>query len=152
MVSSMKFRLVKIIFLFLVVFIPASVSQAESLSAQQIARVKACKRLIAEVDIKSLQRSIDELEASLYPELNLEIMEAVTQAYDDIVREQNVTKLKDKEWLYAMITLNMANLQFGGGVGKNSRDAGLNRLIERKLKEYLPAEALNHPGFSKSVE
>ena len=111
-----------------------------------------CKSLLDEVDSKSLQRTIAELEASRYPELNLQIMEAMARTYTEIVREQNVARLKDKEWLYAMIALNMANLQFGGAVEKEGRDASLNRMINRKLKEHLPSQALNHPGFSKSVE
>ena len=124
----------------------------DTLSPEQIERVKTCKHLIEEIDTKSFQRTVDELENSRYPELNLKIMEAMTRAYADIVRENQVKGLKNKQWLYSMITLNMANLQFGGGVEKEGRDAALNRFIQRKLKEHLPADIINHPGFSKSVE
>ena len=139
-------------FIFLIFLFPVQLSYAqENLTPSQVERVKASKDLIQEVDTKSLQRTISELEDSLYPELNLQIMEAKAKAYDDIVREQKVVGLKNKQWLYSMIALNMANLQFGGKVG-NGRDGSLNRLISYKLKMHLPKEVFDHPGFSKSVE
>ena len=141
-------RLIFLLFLF-----PIQSSYAQdSLTPQQVERVKVCKNLLEEIDTKSLQRTINELEKSLDPEMNLQIMEAMARTYVDIVRENNVVELKNKQWLYSMITLNMANIQFGGGVDEESRDAPLNRLIQRKLKEHLSPELMNHPGFSKSVE
>ena len=140
----------KIFWRFVILFflLPIHISYAQgSLTPQQIERVKACKQLIEEVDTKSLQKTIHELEDSTYPELNLQIMEAMTKAYDDIVQEQKVIGLKNKQWLYSMIALNMANLQFGGKV-----EGSVHRLINYKLKMYLPKEVFAHPGFSKSVE
>jgi len=149
----MKIILRPTLFLFILFFLPAVPSSAQrSLTPQQIERVKTSKQLIEEVDSKSLQRTIDELEESRYPDLNLQIMEVIVRTYADIVKENNVVGLKNKQWLYSMIALNMANLQFGGNVGKGGRDTSLNSLITHKLKKYLPEEAMHHPGFSKSVE
>ena len=52
-----------------------------------------------------------------------------------------------REWLYGMVALNMANLQFGG----RSQDS-VSQMIAQKLKKALPAEILNAPDFHVSVE
>lgn len=137
--------------LFLFSLVPGPVFSEETLSPEQIERVKACKRLLEEIDTKPLPRTLRELERSTYPELHLRIMEAMANTYVELVREHKVVKLKDKHWLYGMIAMNMANLQFGGGI-EGDRDAALNHLIQRKLLEHLPANIAEHPGFSKSVE
>jgi hypothetical protein len=47
-----------------------------------------------------------------------------------------------------MVALNMANMQFGGA----SSDKPLNKLIVQKLKEHLPPNFVNQPGFRYSLE
>jgi hypothetical protein len=122
------------------------------LTAQEIERVKAVKELLYGVDTKSLQQTINELEKSPHPLINLQMKEAMAKAYTDIVREINVEGQKKKEWLYSMVCLNMAYLQFGGSLGKYGSTTELNRLIRQKLKEYLPPNALKQPGFVYSLE
>ncbi len=121
------------------------------LTAQEIERVKVIKRSIAEVDQKSLQQTITELENTDYPYLNLEIREAMAKTYVDIVKEQNVQGQHKKEWLYSMITLNMAYLQFTGQKDSVRGTQNLNKLIQYKLKEYLPSGIFNRPGFRCSL-
>ena len=76
----------------------------------------------------------------------------MAKTYADIVREINVEGQKKKEWLYSMVCLNMAYLQFGGSQGKSGSTTELNRLIRQKLKKYLPPELLKQPGFAYSLE
>ena len=76
----------------------------------------------------------------------------MAKTYADIVREVNVEGKKKKEWLYSMVCLNMAYLQFGGSQGKSGSTTELNRLIRRKLKGYLPPNALKRDGFFYSLE
>lgn len=124
----------------------------EHLTAQEIQRVRAVKKLLYGIDTKSLRENITELEKTGRPEINLQIREAMAKAYTDIVREINVEGQKKKEWLYSMVCLNMAYLQFSGGQGNSGNTSSLNRLIRQKLKEYLPSDASKQPGFIYSLE
>jgi hypothetical protein len=145
------------IFMVFAVFLAASAHAEGSyntshLSAADIERVKAVKALLYGVDKKSLQETISELERTRQPRINLQMREAMARAYTDIVREINVEGQEKKEWLYSMVCLNMAYLQFGGSQGKPGSTTELNRLIRQKLKEYLPPNALKQAGFIYSLE
>ncbi len=122
-----------------------------ALSDSDIAQVKESKGLIQDVDAKSLQRTLLEMEETECPTIHVFIIEAMARTYDDIVREQNVQEQKKKNWLYSKIQLNMAFLQLTGGTQKGDADP-LNRLIRLKLKEYLPSGMLTHPAFFQKVE
>ncbi len=121
---------------------------AGHLNETDIARLKAAKQLTRDVDQKPLQQSIKELERTPHPLLNLHMKEAMARTYADIVRDQNIDGQKRKDWLYSMVTLNMAYLQFGG----SSNTDPLNKMICRKLKEYLPKDILKDPDFLQSVD
>jgi len=161
----------KKIFLFLIIFfflaVPSLEIQAQSvygqnpvfknftsrhLTEQEIQRVKAVKQLLHGIDSKSLQQTIDDLGKTHYPQVNLEIREAMAKTYADLVKEYNVVGQKKKDWLYSMVCLNMAYIQFGGGQGNSANSTSLNRLIYRKLKEYLPLHALKQHGLLYSLE
>lgn len=134
-----------IIFLFLT-------TSVHAFTAEELQRLAAAKQLLYGVDTKSLRQTIDELQKTRHPAINLQIKEAVARTYADIVKEENVSGQKRKEWLYSMVCLNMAYLQFGGSVGDTGGTTALNRLIRRKLKAYLPLNAYNRPGFLYSLE
>jgi hypothetical protein len=152
----MQFR--KQIFIFIIFMFLAGFAHAEGnytrrhLTGQEIERVRIVKELLDGIDTKSLQETINELEKSRYPQLNLAMKEAMAKAYTDIVREIKVDGQKKKEWLYSMVCLNMAYLQFGGSQGVPGSTTELNRLIRQKLKEYLPSHVLNQAGFLYSLE
>jgi len=114
--------------------------------------VRAVKELLNGVDKKSLQETIHDIEKSRHPQISLETQEAMAMAYTDIVKEIDVQGQKKKEWLYSMVCLNMAYLQFGGSQGKYGSTTELNRLIRQKLIKYLPPNALKQPGFVYSLE
>ena len=150
---------VKFRFFPLIVFIFLALStHAESgykpvhLTSSELQRLKAVEQLLDGIDKKSLHETINELERSQHPLINLEMKEAMARTYVDIVREINVEGQKKKEWLYSMICLNMAYLQFGGTQGKPGSTTELNRLIRKKLKSNLPPNALSQPGFIYSLE
>lgn len=133
-----------ILFLCLSLTAPA---YADSLTSSQIERVKASKELIEDVDKKSLRQTVDELENMAYTEENLQIMEAMTKTYVNIVKWQDVRDLSKKEWLYGTIALNMAYLQMGGSTNAVGGNTPLNRLIRRTLQEHLSPELLQHPDL-----
>jgi hypothetical protein len=142
-----------VIFTFLATSVHAQANHRRSLlTAQEIERVKAVKELLYGVDKRSLQETIDELQRARHPQLGLEMQEAMAKAYTDIVKEINVEGQKKKEWLYSMVCLNMAYLQFGGSQGKAGSTTELNRLIRQKLKQYLPPDIFKQPGFLYSLE
>ena len=119
------------------------------LTAPEIEHVKAFKKLIRDVDGKSLMQTIAEIETAANPQLELQMQEAIAKTYADIVLEEKVGDLKQKEWLYSMVTINMAYLQFGA----KQDDSGnaLNRMIRKKLREYLPPEVLSSPEFLRKL-
>ena len=142
-----------IIFMFLAISAQAQEHiNTRHLTSSDIERVRVVKGLLGGVDKKSVQETIHELEKSRRPQINLEMQEAMAKAYVDIVKEINVEGQKKKEWLYSMVCLNMAYLQFGGAPGKAGSTTELNRLIRRKLIEHLPPNALKQPGFVYSLE
>jgi len=122
------------------------------LTDQEIQRVRDVKDVLDGVDKKSLRETIKELEKSRHPLISLEMKEATAKAYVDIVKEINVEGQKKREWLYSMVCLNMAYLQFGGSPGKYGSTTELNRLIRQKLIKYLPPNALQQPGFVYSLD
>ena len=142
-----------IIFLSLATSLQAQViHKSRFLTTEEIGRVRAVKELLAGIDKKSMQETIDELEKSRHPEINLRMKEAMAKTYGDIVKEINVEGQKKKEWLYSMVNLNMAYLQFGGSQGKAGSTTELNRLIRQKIKKYLPADLLKQLGSLYSIE
>ena len=133
-------------------FSPSAYSQSRHLTQQDIQQVKAVKQLLMGIDKESFQKTVHDLEKTRYPRINLQIKEAMAKAYTDIAGEYNVTSQKRKEWLYSMVCLNMAYLQFGGEQGNSKNTTDLNRLIRQKLKGYLPMDTLRQYGMIYSLE
>ncbi len=146
----MKKILLLIVFCCLVVPVWAQPAGTRLTGEDTEQRVRVFKELIRDVDAKSLQQTIREIEGAEYPQIELLMQEAIAKTYADIVLQEKVVDQKQKEWLYSMVTINMAYLQFGGG--QDDSGNALNSLTRRKLKEYLPAEVLTHPGFLQKVE
>ena len=117
------------------------------LTTQEIERVKALKVTLRDVDSKTLDQTISDLEKTGYPRLNLEIRETMAKAFVDIVNEQHVSGVKKKQWLYSMVTLNMAYLQMVGLHVKDDEKKEINKLIRYKLKTYLPKGIEEKKGF-----
>ncbi len=134
-------------FLVVIVLLFTALAQAESFSPAQIERIKVFKQRLGDVDKKTLNKTIAELQKAQDPQLALELQEVMAQVYTEIVTEKDVHKPADREWLYAMVTLNMANLQFNG-----RSTYPLSGLIVKKLKEHLSPNVLSNPHFHVSVE
>lgn len=155
--AGVLMQLAKRFFVSIILIFLTSSAQAQSiysgrpLTVQEVQRVKAVKALLDGVDTKSLQETIRELERSRHPQINLQMQEAMAKTFTDIVRDINVEGQKKKEWLYSMICLNMAYLQFGGSQGKAGSTTELNRLIRQKLKQYLPPNVSKQTGFLYSL-
>ncbi len=147
----MHYRRFFLVLIVVLLFGPSAYARTISLSSQDIERVKAVKVLLGGVDKKTLPETIHDLEKARRPQIDLELMEAMAHAYTDIVAEINVEGEKKKEWLYSMVCLNMAYLQFGGSQGKSGTTTELNRLIRQKLIKYLPPNALKQRGFVYSL-
>ena len=140
------------IFFLLVAPVLAAKEPKAHLTQEQVERVKALRTIVAEVDTKSTQGMVQELEKAPHPLLNLEIKEAIAKAYDEIARNQNIKGQTKKEWLYSMIALNMAYLQFNGFEETSEQTSPLNALIRRTLKSKLPLDIFTRPGFYVKLE
>ncbi|HSA31962.1 MAG TPA: hypothetical protein P5160_09240 [Candidatus Omnitrophota bacterium] len=128
----------------------AAVDLRGPLTAQERERIAAFKELVRDVDTKSLQQTVREIESAEYPRIEFYMQEAIARTYADIVLQEKVVDQKQKEWLLSMVMINMASLQFGSSKDQSGND--LNRLIRRKLKSYMPPEILTHPGFLQVLE
>ncbi len=129
-----------------------NVERAGRLSPEEQERVRVLKLLVRDVDTKSLQETITELEESADPRFTLRLREAMARTYADIVRDRNITDQKQKEWIYSRVAMNMAFLQFGANEFDAGKSGSLNSLIHRKLKEHLPPEILSRPDFRYRLE
>lgn len=146
----MKRILISVV-IFLAYSLPAGAGCRNYLDQEDLKRVRESKPLISQVDQRSLQRMIDELEETDCPPMNAVILEAMAKTFDDIVRDQKITDQEKEDFLYSKIKLNMAYLQLTGGQIKGDKDP-LNRLIRFKLKEYLTDDVLTDPRFFHKVE
>lgn len=136
------------VLLLIVFLLMTSVVHAQGrLSQEQIERVKAFKSRIAEVDKKTLAKTIAEIERTNDPHMVLQIQEAIAKVYSDIVADQAIKDQQTKEWLYSTVSMNMANIQFGGRVG-----GSVNRMITGRLQKALPKGIMDNPNFHVSVE
>jgi len=147
-------RLKYLIAYFIIFVLPISAQAQEYhhhyLTLEQIQRVRVVKDSLSGVNTQSVMEMIKDLEKSRYPEINLEIKEAEAHAFNDIVVQQDVQDQHKKQWLYSMVCLNMAYLQFSG-TAPGSNTTSLNMLIRQELQKYLPAAVLNKSGFLYSL-
>lgn len=127
-------------------------AMAGTLSTIEIERVKVVQDALVDVEHKSLSTMVKDLEKSAHPQTYLVIKEAMAKTYAHMIKEQEVQGQQKRAWLYSMINLNMAYLQFVGTRHKAAADTPLNMLIRNKLREYLPADIDRQPGFLQSVD
>lgn len=139
------------IVLILILWVHPAFAQ-QRLSPKQIERVKALKMLLADADERPLEKIMEDLTQTPSPENNLLVLEGIAAAYADILKEYNVEGLERKKWLYSMVLLNMAYFQLGGADIERADEPGLNIVIRRKLKEYLPADLMTDPELFYSLE
>jgi hypothetical protein len=147
-----------IFIIFVIFFLPRAYAQnviklscRNALSAEDINRVRTSKSLLGEVDLHSLQATLDRMENTGCPVMQVLMLESIANTYADLIQEYDLPDLAARERLYNKIQMNMAYLQFTGGQTKGDKSP-LNRLIRRKLKDYFPQELLEHPAFFQSVE
>lgn len=121
-----------------------------SLDPGQIEVVRESKELIRDIDTESLDETVQGLNKTSCPVMQVLMLSAMARTYADLVVEYELDGLDARQRLYDKIGMNMAFMQFTAGRG--SDEADLNRLIRLKLKQYLPPEILTHPGFYFSLE
>ena len=126
------------------------VMYATRLEASQVERIHKVQSLLGEVDGRGAQEIINDLNASASPEGQLQILEAASWTYRDLVEQLKVEGPSRKQWLYSMVLLNVAYLQFGGDI--NAYDSDLNVLIRKKLKSYMSDALIQQSGLFHSLE
>jgi len=138
-----------IILLIAVAIVGFSTTQGFALS--QTERIDQVRTLLADVDGRSAQEIIKDLNTTKSPEGQLQILEAIAQTYRDMVVEYDVTVQARKDWLHSMILLNVAFYQFGG-MDDDQNETMLNVAIRRKLKSYFSAQLMESSGLFYSLE
>ena len=122
-----------------------------ALSDKQREIVRESKALLGDVHGRTLEATLNDMNRTDCPVIQVLILEAEAKTYVDLTREYELKDKKARERLYQKIQMNMAYLQFTAGKTQGD-DSSLNRLIRQKLRFYLPSEVLEHPGFYAPVE
>jgi len=132
-------------------FVPTPAIAAEGyLSNAHVVRVTQAQQLLADVDTRSQNETIDEFNRAAFPEGNLQIYEAVAATYKELTQQKGITELNQKRRLYDFIRLNIAYLQFGGSIEQGDKD--LNRWIRQTLRRHLPKELFDNDQLFHSLE
>lgn len=121
-------------------------------TASEIQRLTKAKTLLMDTENRSVQDILKEFEAMGSPQQQLIIYEAVAAAFRDVQEKYGEDSRQSREQLLAKIRLNMAYFQLGGAVGEQAGMGELNKLIRRKLKQYLPENIWDNPDLFHSLE
>ena len=124
----------------------------QGLSVDQLARIKTAKEILGVADSRTFSATINEIEKSPRAEGALEIFEAVTATYGELIKKHQLTDKKAQERLLDKIRMNMAYFQLGGPDVERSSGDNLNIVIRRSLKKHLSTELMSDKRFFKTLD
>ena len=113
------------------------------LTGAHLARIEQVKQILGQVEDRPARQIMDEFNRTSAPQGNLQILEAVSATYQDLVDRKKVTDMEEKKQLYNLIRLNVAYLQFGGNIGYQG-DKKINLWIRQTLARHLPQELMQN--------
>ena len=122
-----------------------------TLTPAQIERVRSSQALLPVSACRPHQETVKDFNRSKCPAIHVLMLEAMSRTYSELVREYDLEDPGAQLRLYSKVQLNMAYLQLTGPDAKDEGSA-LNRLIRRKLMQYLPRDILTHPAFYSPPE
>ena len=135
--------------LFLLVTIP--VFAGNTLAPDEIQRLTKAKSLLADTEDRSVNELVLKFQKTGWPEDYLAIYEAIAFTFRDITKDYKNDRVA-RVRLLDKIRMNMAYFQFGGSRAEQEGSSELNRLIQRKLKQYLPEDIWFNPAIFHSLE
>ena len=119
---------------------------SDPLTPQAIEQVRMSKQALADVDAEPWAVTVDEFNNTACPFIQVLMLDAMARTYTDLIRDYDLKEHDARVRLYDKIKMNMAFLQFTGGKSR-AEGAGLNCLIQEKLRNYLPNQIWEHPHF-----
>ena len=114
-------------------------------------RLEQANYILREVDLRPLPMIIEEMNRTASPEGNLQIYEAVAATYQEIVDRKHITDSERKQSLYDSIRMNVAFMQFGGGI-EHKGDKVLDRWIRQTLARHLPEGVFDNDQLFHSLK
>lgn len=138
-------------FFSLIIFGAVTSSADASLTQKDLQRIIRAKALMMDAEKRSADEIRSEFEESGYPQQQLQIYEAIAKTFRDIVADYKENTAEARVRLLDKIRMNMAYFQFGGSKSEKEGGSELNRLIQRKLKEYLPKDIWDDPNVFHSL-
>ncbi len=136
--------------LFLVVISPATASAA--FTQAEVRRLTEAKILLMDADKRSVDDLIEGFNSTGLPNEQITIYEAIAATFRDIIQDYGEHSAQSQKQLLNKIRMNMAYFQFGGSRAEQPGGSELNRLIQRKLKQYLPENIWDNPKLFHSLE
>jgi hypothetical protein len=130
--------------------VPAAAGAA--LTQTEVFRLTKAKALLMDAEKRPLDEIIEEFERTGLPHEHLQIYEAVAATFRDILTDHQENDTRSRERLLDKIRMNMAYFQFGGTKTEQEGGSELNRLIQRKLKQYLPEDIWGNSKLFHSLE
>ena len=146
--KSMKKAVCGIVFLILL--LPAIASA--NFTQVEIRRLTEAKSLLMDAEKRSVEDLIKEFNDTGLPREQLDIYEATAATFRDIINDYSKNDAQSRERLLDKIRMNMAYFQFGGTRAEQEGGSELNRLIQRKLIQYLPENIWDNPKLFHSLE
>ena len=135
---------------FLILAFPATADT--NFTQAEIRRLTEARALLMDTEKRSRDEIIKEFDETGLPREHLEIYEAIAATFRDITNKYGENSPQSREQLLEKIRMNMAYFQLGGPDTEQPGGSELNRLIRRKLKQYLPEKIWDNPKLFHSLE
>jgi len=142
----------KTIFLILLLILISPAIAGAAFTQAEIGRLTEAKALLSDAETRSHDEIIEAFVETGLPHEQLVIYEAIAATFRDIIDDYGENTPESRGRLLNKIRMNMAYFQFGGSKKEQEGGSELNRLIQRKLKEYLPKEIWDNPQLFHSLE
>ena len=142
----------KIVSYLLLLLLALPITADAAFTQAEIQRLTEARNLLKDSEMRSVNDLIEEFESTGFPDEHLEIYEAVAKTFRDIDNKYGQDNPESRKQLLGKIKLNMAYFQLGGSTQEQSGGSELNRLIQRKLKHYLPENIWGHPKLFHSLD
>ncbi len=149
-VESIKMKNVACFIILLFLVFPAAAEAA--FTQAEVRRLTEAKTLLMDADKRSVDDLIEEFNSTGLPIEQIMIYEAIAATFRDIMKDYGENSTRSREQLLNKIRMNMAYFQFGGSRAEQPGGSELNRLIQRKLKHYLPEDIWENQKLFHSLE
>ena len=114
-------------------------------------RLTEAKALLMDVESRSVDDLMNKFAETGLAREQLQIYEAIAATFRDIIDQYGKKSLRSRKKVIEKIRMNMAYFQLGGSRAEQKGGSELDRLIQRKLKQYLPEEIWDNTKLFHSL-